>query len=409
MIKPEIPKNETFRLQALKELNILDSKAEQEFDDLASLASYICETPVSLITFLEEKRQWFKSHIGTDLCETDRDISFCGHAINHPQELMIVEDATKDERFADNPLTTLKDTPVIFYAGMPLTDKMGNALGTLCIIDHQPKTLTETQKSKLKTVANQVVKLLELRLRNNKLKTIEKELRAKNELLKNFAGVVSHDMKMPLSNMILTADILKEKYSEQLDEKGKQYLKYLKQSSFTLSDYITKILTHYESDKFDDLEESETFDIHHLLEEIVDLFNIREDCEINFPEQNIELHCNRVALEQILLNLIGNSLKYNDKEKIVIDVECYLHQDVYYITVSDNGMGIPEHKQKEIFELFSTVAEIDRNGNKGNGIGLSTVKKLINKMGGDIKVTSTLGEKTSFSFSIKKNTVKKTA
>ena len=409
MIKPEIPKNETFRLQALKELNILDSKAEQEFDDLASLASYICETPVSLITFLEEKRQWFKSHIGTDLCETDRDISFCGHAINHPQELMIVEDATKDERFADNPLTSLKDTPVIFYAGMPLTDKMGNALGTLCIIDHQPKTLTETQKSKLKTVANQVVKLLELRLRNNKLKTIEKELRAKNELLKNFAGVVSHDMKMPLSNMILTADILKEKYSEQLDEKGKQYLKYLKQSSFTLSDYITKILTHYESDKFDDQEESETFDIHHLLEEIVDLFNIREDCEINFPEQNIELHCNRVALEQILLNLIGNSLKYNDKDKIVIDVECYLHQDVYNFTVSDNGMGIPEHKQKEIFELFSTVAEIDRNGNKGNGIGLSTVKKLINKMGGDIKVTSILGEKTSFSFSIKKNTVKKTA
>ena len=409
MIKPEIPKNETFRLQALKELNILDSKAEQEFDDLASLASYICETPVSLITFLEEKRQWFKSHIGTDLCETDRDISFCGHAINHPQELMIVEDATKDERFADNPLTSLKDTPVIFYAGMPLTDKMGNALGTLCIIDHQPKTLTETQKSKLKTVANQVVKLLELRLRNNKLKTIEKELRAKNELLKNFAGVVSHDMKMPLSNMIVTADILKEKYSEQLDEKGKQYLKYLKQSSFTLSDYITKILTHYESDKFDDQEESETFDIHHLLEEIVDLFNIREDCEINFPEQNIELHCNRVALEQILLNLIGNSLKYNDKDKIVIDVECYLHQDVYNFTVSDNGMGIPEHKQKEIFELFSTVAEIDRNGNKGNGIGLSTVKKLINKMGGDIKVTSILGEKTSFSFSIKKNTVKKTA
>ncbi|MBQ0737942.1 GAF domain-containing sensor histidine kinase [Aquimarina celericrescens] len=409
MIKPEIPKNETFRLQALKELNILDSKAEQEFDDLASLASYICETPVSLITFLEEKRQWFKSHIGTDLCETDRDISFCGHAINHPQELMIVEDATKDERFADNPLTSLKDTPVIFYAGMPLTDKMGNALGTLCIIDHQPKTLTETQKSKLKTVANQVVKLLELRLRNNKLKTIEKELRAKNELLKNFAGVVSHDMKMPLTNMIVTVDILKEKYSAQLDEKGKQYLKYLKQSSFTLSDYITKILTHYESDKFDDLEESETFDIHHLLEEIVDLFNIREDCEINFPEQNIELHCNRVALEQILLNLIGNSLKYNDKEKIVIDVECYLHQDVYNFTVSDNGMGIPEHKQKEIFELFSTVAEIDRNGNKGNGIGLSTVKKLINKMGGDIKVASTLGEKTSFSFSIKKNTVKKTA
>ncbi|MBW2962785.1 sensor histidine kinase [Mesonia aestuariivivens] len=403
MIKPEIPKNESVRLKALKNLGIVDSKAEKEFDDLASLAAYICDVPIALISFLEEERQWFKSTIGINFCDTTREVSFCAHAINQPQELMIVEDARKDPRFAKNPLTLSTEQPVIFYAGMPLTDKNGNSLGTLCVIDHQPRILNDRQKIALKTITNQVINLLEIRSKNNNLKAIEKELRLRNELLKDFAGVVSHDMKMPLTNMIITADILKEKYSNQLDDKGKEYLQYMKQSSFSLSDYISKILTYYESDKLSDQKHNESFDIHHLLEEIVDLFNIQEDCDINFPDENIELNCNRVALEQILLNLIGNSLKYNDKKKIEISINCHQDDSFYYFTVTDNGMGIPENKQKEIFKLFSTVTQLDRNGNKGNGIGLSTVKKLIMNLGGDIEVNSNVGEKTSFSFSIKKS------
>ncbi|SHI75412.1 GAF sensor signal transduction histidine kinase [Mesonia phycicola] len=409
MIIPKTPLNEVKRLKALKNLGILNTNPEQEFDDLVALAALVCNTPVSLITFIEEKRQWFKAKIGTDLCETDREVSFCGHAINNSNELMIVEDATKDERFIDNPLTKLIDTPVIFYAGMPLTDKEGNSLGTLCVIDHKPKSITKHQQKALKTIANQVVKMLELRVRNNNLKITEEELRQKNNLLKDFAGVVSHDLKMPLTNMIITADILKEKYSEQLDNKGKQYLDYLKQSSFALSDYITKILAHYETDDLSKKDLRETFDIHHLLEEIIDLFNIKEDCEINFPENNIDIYCNRVALEQILLNLLGNSLKYNDKDKIIVDIECIENSKYYQFTIKDNGIGIPKEKQNNIFELFSTANQLDRNGKKGNGIGLSTVKKIINNMGGEISVNSKLGKETTFTFTIKKNVVKKTA
>ena len=136
------------------------------------------------------------------------------------------------------------------------------------------------------------------------------------------------------------------------------------------------------------------------MEEIVDLLNINVNCEINFPENDFEINCNRAALEQIFLNLIGNSLKYNDKEETIINIACEKKDNSYYFTVSDNGIGIPEDKQEEIFNLFSTIGNVDRNGKKGHGIGLSTVQKLVKSLGGKIIVESKLGKGTSFKFSI---------
>ena len=206
---------------------------------------------------------------------------------------------------------------------------------------------------------------------------------------------------MPLANIIVTTDILKAKYAAQLDEQAINYLSYLKQSSFTLSDYISGLLTHYESDRLV-AEADETFDIHQLLEEIIELLNINLDCEINFPEENFDMVCNRAVLEQIFLNLIGNSLKYNDKEKIVIDIDGHVGKDYYHFKVTDNGIGIPNHKIKDVFNLFSIVGTTDRNGKKGSGIGLSTVKKLVTTLDGEIQVTSEPGHGTSFKFSIKR-------
>jgi signal transduction histidine kinase len=170
-----------------------------------------------------------------------------------------------------------------------------------------------------------------------------------------------------------------------------------------LSDYITNILTHYESDNITSNEDSlEVFDVHTLVEDIVEMLDIGDDCDISFPEESIDIFTNRVALEQILLNLIGNSLKYNDKSKIEIDIDFKKESDFYRFFVKDNGIGIPKDKQKEIFNLFSIVAENDRKGNKGNGIGLSTVKKMIHNLGGEIKVSSVEGKGTTFEFTIER-------
>lgn len=399
-ITPPFPVNEQQRLAAVRSYNLLDTLPEKDFDNITALTASICDVPISLVTILDADRNFLKSHYGIPFNESPRDISFCGHAILDETDIFIVEDARKDMRFKDNPL--VKDMNAIFYAGVRLINLDGYPLGTLCVFDVKPRTLTNSQKNALIAMAYQVVNLFEARKRNRTLLAVQQELEEKNEELKNFAGIVSHDMKMPLANMIITSDMLRSKYGVLLDDQGKEYLDYIKQSSFTLSEYISGLLEHYESDKTASMTE-EVFDSHDLLEEMIELLNINIDCEINLPENNIEMQANKSALEQIILNLVGNSIKYNDKKSIKIDIECSEKNGFYHFSITDNGMGIHKNKLKHIFDLFATTGKLDRNGRKGNGIGLSTVKKLIKKLNGEIEVFSVLGKGTTFQFTIKKN------
>ncbi|SRX56011.1 GAF domain-containing sensor histidine kinase [Aequorivita sp. CIP111184] len=400
MIAPQFPVDEPHRMAAVKSYNMLDTLPEKDFDNITELIASICDVPISLVTLIDADRNFLKSHFGVPFNESPRNISFCGHAILDETNIFIVEDARKDPRFKDNPL--VKDMNAIFYAGVRLINPEGYPLGTLCVFDVKPRSLTKSQKKALIAMAYQVVNLFEARKRNRILMEVQQELEEKNEELKNFAGIVSHDMKMPLANMIITSDMLRSKYGNLLDDQGNEYLNYIKQSSFTLSEYITGLLEHYESDKTASLTD-EVFDSHDLLEEMIELLNINIDCEINLPEKNIEMHANRSALEQIILNLVTNSLKYNDKKRIKIDIECTEANGFYNFSIADNGMGIPKNKLNRIFDLFATTGKLDRNGKKGNGIGLSTVKKLIKKLNGEIDVSSELGKGTTFHFSIKKN------
>ncbi len=154
--------NEEARLQALRSHHILDTAEETDFDELAALASGICQVPVSLITLVDKDRQWFKAHKGTDVRETPRELSFCSYAIADPGNVMIVPDLTQDVRFAANPLVT-GETQIIFYAGVPLVDHDGFALGTLCVVDHEARDLTQDQVNSLVILARQVVDKIELR------------------------------------------------------------------------------------------------------------------------------------------------------------------------------------------------------------------------------------------------------
>lgn len=152
---------EQSRLQTLKMYEVLDTSTEKTFDNLTKLAANILQVPISLVSFVDDKRQWFKSSVGLDVKESPRDQAFCAHAIKTDQ-IMIVEDATMDQRFASNPLVT--DNPGIrFYAGAPLIVGNGQRLGTLCVIDRKPRVLDKSQLEALSILRDSVVAQLELK------------------------------------------------------------------------------------------------------------------------------------------------------------------------------------------------------------------------------------------------------
>ncbi len=158
-----LPTDETARLETLRGYEILDTEPEREFDDLTLLASFICGTPRALVSLIDHDRQWFKSRRGVSMTETPRDIAFCAHAILK-KDVMVVPDATRDERFADNPVVT-GEPGVRFYAGAPLITPEGHALGTICVLDDVPRELEPEQIEALRALARQVVAQMELRRR----------------------------------------------------------------------------------------------------------------------------------------------------------------------------------------------------------------------------------------------------
>ncbi|MBE7174621.1 MAG: PAS domain-containing protein, partial [Williamsia sp.] len=168
---------EEHRLAALDSYQVLDTLSEKDFDDLTQLASLICDTPIALITLVDRNRQWFKSRKGLTISETERAHSFCAHAIDKPDEIMIVEDVHEDSRFKDNPLVT-GEPFISFYAGVPLVTDDGFALGSLCFIDNTKRKLTEEQEDALKTISRQVMDKFNLRRSKRKLEELSQTLQS---------------------------------------------------------------------------------------------------------------------------------------------------------------------------------------------------------------------------------------
>lgn len=400
MLKPPIPENENERLAALKSYYILDTLPEQGFDEITLIASEICQTPISLVSFIDNERQWFKSAQGVSVVETPKDIAFCAHAILEPEEVMVVKDAQHDERFADNPLV-LGNPKVIFYTGVPLLDPNGYALGTLCVIDHKARELNDSQIIALKALANQVVTQLELKKKVAELNATRKELEQSNEYLEKFAVMAAHDIRNPLTNILLTSQVLKDRFKDKLDEKGNKFLDIINNSSHKLIGLLEKMLAYSKSNKMLSQNKEEA-EVLHLLEGVVKLIDVPLEFKIEVPLRSIKITTSLVAFEQIMINLFNNAIRYNNKPAGIIKVDFAEDSWFYTFSVTDNGIGIAPENFERIFNSMTTLGTKDRFNKDGTGVGLCTVKSLVEALGGSITVNSELDKYTTFTFTLKK-------
>ncbi len=199
--------NEKERLANLFSYKLPDLLEQPEFDNLVQLASNICETPIALITILDADNQWFKAKVGLEVSHTAKDISFCKHAINTPDEIFVIEDARQDERFKNNPLV-IGDPRIVFYAGVPIVTNEGFALGTICVIDKETRQLDERQYELLRGLSKQVIRLFELKKTIKLLEEKEEAYEQTCNSMTKYLDSVGHDVKLAFRNIEISTELI---------------------------------------------------------------------------------------------------------------------------------------------------------------------------------------------------------
>lgn len=407
MIAPPIPVNEKERIQRLNEYNILDTPAEDSFDEIVKLASIICEVPISTISLIDEKRQWFKAKIGLSDTETSREVAFCAHVING-DDLMVVNDAMEDERFHDNPMVT-SDPDIRFYAGMPLITPDGNKLGTICVIDRVPRTLTADQKFALQILAKNVITLLELRLKNNNLSdtlttlyTQSNEIERVNNINTKILSILAHDLKNPLgviqqvTEMYVSKQISPDDMNEIFEE-----LKKNASGALSMLNEVLQWGTSQVEGKATDFREFNLYDlVETKREEYFLLLKSKGNRLLNNTEENLYFKADLNMMRFILRNLIMNANKFTKDG--TISIKTLDSDDFVEIIVADSGVGMKPSQINRLFKWETRASSDGTSGEKGTGLGLLICNEFVLKHGGKIWVESALGRGSQFHFTISK-------
>lgn len=382
------PDNEHQRLAALRTYNILDTPSEKEYDEIVVLASAICETPVSTITLIDESRQWHKARVGRSEQESARDLAFCAHAILK-DEMMVVNDTTLDDRFTDNPFVP----EIRFYAGMPLINPEGFKLGTLCVIDQQPKKLTELQEFTLKVLAKQVSKQMELR-RNME------ELQRMNQLNNRLLSLIGHDLRSPMASLHGLLELENKHNLSQAE--FREFVGSVRSGLNSSMDLLSNLLAWANTQFSTSTHHEESFYVSVLAQEIVQSHHADFEKKKNVIIHDIEKHSKVLADENmiraVLRNLVLNANKFTQSGTIRLTSRTV--GDALEICVADTGMGITDQQAKNIFSWVDRKSVVGTAGEKGSGFGLMVCKDFVERNRGKIWMTSTLGKGSSFYFSL---------
>lgn len=406
MHKPPLPKDEAARLATLQKLKLLDTDFEERYDRITRMAQRLFGVPIALLSLVDRDRQWFKSCQGLNVRETPRDISFCGHAILGDQPL-IVDDATNDERFHDNPLV-VNDPAIRFYAGEPIKSLEGSKIGTLCIIDRQTRHLSDDDIATLHDLAAMVeheihnIELAEEVAGKTRDLTVALDMAEQaNQEKSRFLANMSHELRTPMHAILSFSDLGLKKACNDASAK---YFGKIQSSAVRLTELIDNLL---DMSKLEAGRMEVDYAEHDLAEVIkqqvdavgglVDKKSIRIDCQ---QLDQVSGWFDARLLSHVILNLLSNAIKYSP-DGSQIRIRCAANhkmlrgslQDVLLVTVEDDGIGIPVQELDSIFDRF-VQSSYTASEAGGTGLGLPISQEIIRLHRGQIWAESPINPET---------------
>lgn len=392
--------NEILRLKLLEEYKIIDTLPEQMYDDITAMAASICNAPIALITLVDKHRQFFKSHYGIDINQTPIEQSICSHTIKSGEAFFEIKDLRTDARFKEHPMV-MEGRKIVFYFGVPLVSEDGIPFGSLSIINTETQELTDKQRGAMKSLAKQVVYLLELRKKNFLLEAYRRKLEGHSKVMEEFAFIAAHDLRSPLRGVNSFLKLLESKNDTSWDEKDRQYFNFIFENVqrmdklvLDLLDYAKSYMTHTHN---------ETVNTEELVRDI--FHGLTKGYTTNRPELLLSemptVTSSAIALTIIFQNLIANALKYQSGEKTPkIELSCKEKDTEWIFEIKDNGIGIEQENLAIIFEPFKRLH--NQSEFSGSGLGLAACKKIIETLKGTIRVTSEKNNGSVFTFTIPK-------
>ncbi|MBX2826541.1 MAG: GAF domain-containing sensor histidine kinase [Flavobacteriaceae bacterium] len=392
-IIPQIPESNSIHKnqELFKQLNTLP---DAFFENITSLANHICNARVAIIDLTDGDKNAIKSYRGFNFNGLDQELEFVCLWNNNPNQHVLVTSERINTRFEKSALLATYGLKCL--TSIPLLDRTGRPLGTLTIGDDQQRLLTQDQEKALTNLSNQIMGMFEERIRNFDLQQKQRTQEKRNSSLEQFAGIVSHDLKTPLGQLTQLIELLE---NDMDDPKGdrQEYIQHIKSSSSILSKYVDEMLSSYKKDH-----KKESINVIELIENLQSMFRGNKNITINFRSGSSRIIAHKAALTQILVNLISNGIKHNDKNRPVINITLENNSENYLFRVQDNGPGIPENQVATLrTPLVSRTAENQKLAGK-DGIGLLIFKQLVSDLGGVINVVTKSGMGSIVSFTIAK-------
>ena len=390
-----IPENDAERLAAVSRYGILDTPSDGAFDRITALAARIFDVPIAIVSVVDHDRIWFKSHHGLEISQIDRAPGLCASAILQ-DEPWIINDAPHDPRALANPLVA-GDFGLKFYAGVPLALAGGHNMGTLCILDFEPRDLSAEETSSLQDLADMVTSELELRLASRE----EHDAATERERVKDaFVGMLSHEIRTPVTTIYAAARVLASSDAVQSDDRARDLFPDIVSESERLLRLIEDLLVLTKVEQGVLASESEPVLLQRVVERAVARARRRNGTrtvEISMPADLPPVAGDEVFVEQVVNNLLSNALKYSPDDAVV-SVDGFVSDDLVEVRVGDRGIGLAVEDRERVFDLLTRTREAETYA-AGAGIGLYVCRRLMQAMGGDIRATAQArGNGAVFSF-----------